>query len=379
MVMVLLLAIPNSLLARVDLPKWSSSDEKKYKEPGSTPLAVGLWPDAMLGGAKEDSQAGETMLANGEEGEGSGRDPKLLVIRDDQGGEGRVDDSNVNLPLGPIGKIEFTPMEMVSPEMQIRTVPSEALVDAEETRKLFLRQRPLDFLVDPLALLTEQRSNDVSRFLEYHSEEAPFDICLMVLRENERIPAGTSLSDLHKKWFGDERVALVVYPFGQPRKAQFEFGPAVREKVSSTVLGRIEQSCVAEAAVGADPSDQVEKLSIELSIRLYWLGRILDRPQSMTEAEAEAAANQQRLADSSGQTRAAGLLATRARQWWWLFCGALLSVMAGAVLRWMFRRNSLAGEPMFFPDRELAARLGGPCAGGSCATVTFRFGADERK
>lgn len=382
-VMFLLMAAPNTLMARVDLPEWSSADEKKYKEPGSAPLAVGLWPDSMLGGGTPDSnrrasEAGETMLADGETGDGTGKEPKLLVIRE---GDGEVvtDDSNAKLPVGPIGKIEFTPMEMVSPEMLIRTVPSEMMVDAEETRRLFLRQRPLDFLVDPLALLTEQRSNDVSRFLEYHSEEAPFDICLMVLRENERIPEGTSLAELHQKWFGDERVALVVYPFGQPRKTQFEFGPAVRDRVSSTVVGRIEQSCVAEAAVGADPSDQVEKLSIELSIRLYWLGRILDRPQSMTEAEAEAAADRQRVADSSGESRSAGFLTGRAMQWWWLFAGALLSVMAGAMVRWLFRRNSLAGEPMFFPDRELAVRLGGPCAGGSCAAITFRFGAEDRQ
>ena len=201
----------------------------------------------------------------------------------------------------------------------------------------------------------------------------------MVLRENERIPEGTSLAELHQKWFGDERVALVVYPFGQPRKTQFEFGPAVRSRVSSTVLGRIEQSCVAEAIVGADPSDQVEKLSIEMSIRLYWLGRILDRPQTMTEAEAEAAADQQRTADNNGTSLAGGLLAGRAMQWWWLFVGALFSVMAGGFLRWFFRRNSLAGEPMFFPDREQAVRLGGPCAGGSCAAITFRFGAEDRQ
>ena len=381
--MFLVVAVPNSLLARVDLPEWSSSDEKKYKEPGSAPLAVGLWPDEMLGGGtpdsdREESEGGPAMLANGETADGSGKGPQLLVIREGNG-ELVVDDSNVKLPVGPIGKIEFTPMEMVSPEMRIRPVPGQLMVDAQETRRLFLRQRPLDFLVDPLALLTEQRSNDVSRFLEYHSAEAPFDICLMVLRENERIPEGTSLAELHKKWFGDERVALVVYPFGQARKTQFEFGSAVRSRVSSTVVGRIEQSCVAEAAVGADPSDQVEKLAIELSIRLYWLGRILDRPQSMTEAEAEAAADQQRVADNSGDSRTEGFLAGRTMQWWWLFFGVLLSVVAGGALRWLFRRNSLAGEPMFFPDRELAVRLGGPCAGGTCAAISFRFGAEDRQ
>jgi hypothetical protein len=383
--MFLLLATPNSLLARVDLPEWSSGDEKKYQEPGSAPLAVGLWPDEMLGGGtpesdRKASQPWDTMLAEGEKADGGNKEgaSKLLVIREGEG-ERVVDDSNVKLPVGPIGKIEFTPMEMVSPEMQIRTVPGEIVVDAQETRRLFLRQRPLDFLVDPLALLTEQRSNDVSRFLEYHSEEAPFDICLMVLRENERIPEGTSLAELHQRWFGDERVALVVYPFGQPRKTQFEFGPAVRSKVSSTVVGRIEQSCVAEAAVGADPSDQVEKLAIELSIRLYWLGRILDRPQSMTEAEAEAAADQQRVADRSGAPSAAVLFAARASHWWWIFAGVLLTVMASGVFRWLVRRNSLSGEPMFFPDRELAVRLGGPCAGGTCAAISFRFGAEDEE
>jgi hypothetical protein len=375
--MLVVLATPNLCFARVDLPKWSSGDDEKYQQPGSAPLAVGLWPDEMLGGGTSGTP--NTMLADGKgadakTGDGGDKKPQVLVIPD---GEGLLEtsESPTKLPLGPVGKIEFTPMEMTSSPLEIRTQPNEIVVGADETRRLFLRQRPLDFLVDPLALLTEQRSNDVSRFLEYHSEEAPFDICLLVLRENERIPEGTSLAALHKKWFGEERVALVVYPFGQPRKTLFEFGPAVRDRVSSTVVGRIEQSCVAEAAVGADPSDQVERLSIELSIRLYWLGRILDRPQSMTEAEAEAAADLQRVADSEGAGGKA--IFGRVMTWGWLFVGALASVIAGAVLRWLVRRNSLNGEPLFFPDRELAARLGGPCAGGRCASLSFRFGSED--
>lgn len=376
----LLLALPGNLLASVDLPEWSGSDEKKYRQPGSAPLAVGLWPDSMLGGggAEGDGRgpnAADVMLADGETVSEVNEAANLLAI-DDQGAELADGDSNAELPLGPIGKIEFMPMEMASQETLGRSVAGESIIDAEETRRLFLRQRPVDFLVDPLALLTEQRSHDVSRFLEFHSEEAPFDICLLVLRENERIPEETSLAELHQRWFADERVALVVYPFAQPRKTQFEFGPAVRERVSSAVVGRIEQSCVAEAAVGTDPSDQVEKLSIELSIRLYWLGRILDRPQSMTEAEAEAAADRQRTAENRGESGATGIFTGPAKHWWWLSIGVLLSVLAGATLRWLLRRNSLEGEPLFFPDRELPVRLGGPSAGGSCAAITFRFGAD---
>lgn len=378
MTLIVALASPLSAVARVEMPEWSSADAKKFSEPGSPPLAVGLWPDEMLGGKGVPMTGPDGGVG---EGEAAGTDAEteaekqLRRLAEGKAASGEAELS-APLPDGPVGRVEFTPMELVTPPVQIRVVPSEKAVAPEETERLFLRRRPVDFLVDPLALLTEQRSHDVSRFLEYHADEAPFDICLMVLREHEVMPPGTSLAELHKKWFGEERVALVVYPYGQPALTQFEFGSAVRERVSGAVLGRIEQSCRAEAAVGTDPSDQAEKLSIELSIRLYWLGRILDRPQSMTEAEATEHADQRRVAEAAGSpggSRTSGL-AAHAAPWWWIFLAALGSVLLGGWLSWLVRRNSLNGEPLFFPDRELPARLGGASAGGDCAQMSFRFG-----
>jgi len=379
--LVVALLAPSIGLGRVTLPEWSSGDSKKYAEPGTAPLGVGLWPvgDPIVsrdaaGSPQELDNAGTALAGDGASDKaGAGSKKGALVYRLD---EDAADEVAKPLPTGPVGVIEFTPMRLVNSPLVISTEPKRPQITPEETTRLYFHQRPVDFLVDPLALLTEQKSHDISRFLEYHSEGAPYDICLIVLRENERVPDDLSLAKLHKQWFGDERVALVVYPFSHPREMSFEFGPAVSKTVSRSVISRIEQSVLAEATVGADPSDQVERLSIELSIRLYWLARILDRPQNMTEAEAELAADEHQVAARDG---ASGEAANLAMRWSWVVLAILFSFGLGLLIWFVARRNSLRGGPVFFPDRELPVRLGGGSSGGACAEISFRFGGDQER
>lgn len=371
------LGLPTVGLGRVTLPEWSRGDAKKYADPGTAPLGVGLWPEGMaIDEGKVTTVSGMPVADSTGDGDAagkSGRQNAPLVYRVD---DNATPETGAAIPKGPVGVIEFTPMRLLSPPIEIRTGPNRPMVSVAETLRLYFSQRPADFLVDPLALLTEQKSNDVSRFLEYHSEGAPFDICLIVLRENEQAPNEQALAAIHRQWFGQEQVALVVYPFGRPRDIKFEFGSTAVKSVSESVMNRIEKSVIAEASVGLDPSDQVERLSIELSIRLYWLARILDRPQSMTEAEAEMAADQHRTAsvENGGEPRA-----NPGMRWAWTFLGALLAAVAGAFVWWLARRNSLHGGPVFFPDREIPMRLGGASSGGACAEISFRFGGDQER
>ncbi len=379
--LLVVLLSPSISLGRVPMPEWSNGDSKKYDEPGTAPLGVGLWPAGNSvvsrdsAGSPQDLDGKMSTIAGdvGDDRAGDKVKKDALVFRVD---EAAADAASKPLPTEPVGVIEFTPMRLVNSPLVISTGPNRQQIAPEETKRMYFNQRPLDFLVDPLALLTEQKSHDISRFLEYHSEGAPYDICLMVLRENERVPDDLSLAKLHEQWFGEERVALVVYPFGHPRDMRFEFGPAVSKIVSRSVVSRIEQSVLAEASVGVDPSDQVERLSIELSIRLYWLARILDRPQSMTEAEAELAADEHQSSARDGEAEATANLAMR---WSWVVLTILLSFGLGIMVWCLSRRNSLRGGPVFFPDRELPVRLGGASSGGACAEISFRFGGDQER
>lgn len=369
------LGLPPLGFGRVTLPEWSSGDAKKYADPGTAPLGVGLWPEGMALDDREVISKTDSIAkadAAAKSGLADGQNEPLVYRVDDNAPKG----TGTALPTGPVGVIEFTPMRLMGSPIEIRTGANRPMVAVAETLRLYFTQRPVDFLVDPLALLTEQKSNDVSRFLEYHSEEAPFDICMIVLRENETVPDDLALAAIHKQWFGEKQVALAVYPFGRPRDIKFEFGPAVADSVSPSVMSRIEQSVIAEASIGLDPSDQVERLSIELSIRLYWLARILDRPQSMTEAEAEVAADEHRTASVENGGEPVGNPGMR---WLWTFLGALLALAVGAFVWWLARRNSLYGGPVFFPDREIPIRLGGASSGGACAEISFRFGGDQER
>ena len=68
--------------------------------------------------------------------------------------------------------------------------PVEALPPIEgELRNVYFGYQPVDFLIDPQRLLTEQKSNDIKRFLEFHSDESDtkiYVICLLYTSPSPR-------------------------------------------------------------------------------------------------------------------------------------------------------------------------------------------------
>ena len=62
-----------------------------------------------------------------------------------------------------------------------------------ELKDIYFGFAPVDFLIDPQRLLTEQKSNDIMRFLEFHSDESEFRIFVMCLGEKQKIPDDVDL------------------------------------------------------------------------------------------------------------------------------------------------------------------------------------------
>lgn len=354
-----------SLCADQLLPSWPEQDNGYY--PGG-----GLWPEGTLPESAGEFIAGrENAETSGSSGE-VGADPlteMILVIHED----------TEDLPPRP-----ETPAE----------VPDELPRIEGGLRDAYFAGKPAQLLVDPQKLVTEQRANDVLRFLEFHEEESEFRICAMILGHNQEIPEETDLALLEKTWFGDRATFLAVYQLSRPEDLELVYHPGNTRKLADPTLERIRYDCVRAAKAVDNPSDQLEKLIVELSIQLFQLeqGRRVRNP--MAPAPSPPVVSVEKPVEGlpvageavSGTPFEPGRWAIAIR-WFerirsagpiaWLVLGSSLLLVASMalLLRTVYARRKTSGKkPILFPTCEPRSRLGGIHNGGAFAGISFELG-----
>lgn len=380
---VILTAMLPSVSAQITLPEWESKEE----ETDGYVLGGGLWP---ADSAPDEIETAENVVV-GTTTEGSAIDTAPGAPPPIVSSPGRAEDlaamtrPSILAPevagLKPVTGLRVpTPMMM---PLRIEEVISHDLPPVEGVLKdEYFALAPADHLVDPQQLLTEQKSHDIERFLQYHAEEAEFDICLLLFGGTQEIPEEISLEQKHREWFGNQPVVTVAYFLAHPERTEIAYGAGVTEALPPVVFERIFQSCVREAQVAETPYDQVERLVIELSIRLYWMAKLLERQSAGeqftatdeelskadwdTLAEAGPAVIQEPVAQTRGWIDQLGHFP-------WMLAGLGGMVMVGAVGGgwWWWRRDSLAAKPMLFPELEVPSRLGGNFSGGGYVGISF--------
>ncbi|MEX2580588.1 MAG: hypothetical protein WD342_16135 [Verrucomicrobiales bacterium] len=358
------------LAAKVEMPAWSEASDA-----GSYHLGGGLWPGGLVPEAPEEET--ETELADaakenapakfyGPQGAVDGETPETELAATSRGGA-----------EGEVGAVEEVIEEEPVPE------PLPALEG--DLADLYFEHPPIEFLLDPQRLLTEQKSNDIKRFLEFHSDEAEFNIYVMVLGETQTIPKDVNLRELHHEWFSENPTVLMVYYREQPEMTELVVNDSVRTSLPKSVFERIRQNCLREGAATDDAPDQVEKMAIELSIQLYWLGRLLEH-ENKDERERVAETSLQDLpasADAPELLReyAPGIFLSESKATVSLLVvgvvalGTLVVVgLTGWMIFWWRDRNNLAGRPLIFPNFEIVSRLGGEFSGGTYIGMSFDIG-----
>ncbi len=382
-----------------DLPKWSSSgDAAKYT------LGGRLWPTGIMAGSPGTGSAksllakyakiDEKYLASKSAGSSllneSGSEDAAILLAD-----------QMDLASAVIDETEKSGLINIHGE-QGQVAEAEVLPPIEgKLQDDYFALAPVDFLVDPQHLLTEQKSNDLSRFLEFHSDEAKFHIYVLVLGETQVIPKNVSLKNLHSEWFDKDPTALMVYYREHPEKTQLVFNSSVGSTLPKSVFDRILENCLREGASTENAPDQIEKMSVELSIQLYWLTRLIDRQTEMKQKAAVVpiqSGNTTQIVDTLAVESPAVVAALKENDntapvitvetadmtnirlninWF------SVSLLSGAVtvlvgifwgIRWWRRRNGMAGNPMLFPDCEVSHRLGGEFSGGTFVAMSFEIG-----
>lgn len=178
-------------------------------------------------------------------------------------------DSNNDEPIELDPAVRDLPEEIPEPEEWSRVI-------GEEFLSSYFHDLPQGFLNDPQKLLTTQEYRDREGFLNYHARDTDIDLYIYLFDALQEIPETESLGSVVRSQFDPEKpVAVVFYFLGMPEKSQLVFSERVATSVSQDERDKVIRMAVEEALEKSDPSSQLESFSIQLSIRLYWLEKVV--------------------------------------------------------------------------------------------------------
>lgn len=234
-------------------------------------------------------------------------------------------------------------------------------------------------LLDPQGLLSEAQSEDLSRLLSFHSEQAGVTAWILLLDARQKLPQDADLSKLASGELAKGSACLAVYPLGAPERARLFFTRSVMEAPTPAYLESLINGCIREAGLSPDPVEQLQRFATQLSIRLFWLERAYpvlkpkpkEAPQDIEVAEPmKEVTSTESIA--SAPSKFVGLW-QRAKYYLSIAVSllVLLVIIAIGVLRWRKRRQRMTDFrlPDFDPNHE--TRFGGAHCGGCGASIHF--------
>jgi hypothetical protein len=249
---------------------------------------------------------------------------------------------------------------------------AEAAIPPDEIPEKFLPvyfdQRPKSFLVDPQGLLGQVDYRDRLGFLNYHAGDSSIDLYVYLFKGEQDIPGEVREEELMERFFSEGRPAAVVfYYLGAPQRSVLYLSPSLTDMVSAAEQRRALESSVMQSFGKTEPAAQIESFLVQMSIRLYWMERMMNgepapEAENSPVARAKAAA---RTASSKWELLqpVAAKLKPHA-----IPAAALLgtALAALAALTWMRRRAR-----HLFPEFDVEPRLGGAHAAGVGAVISF--------
>lgn len=147
--------------------------------------------------------------------------------------------------------------------------------------KDYFRDHPSGFLIDPQELLTTHEHKDREGFLSYHARDTAIDFYFYLFDARQELPEDETVQRLIAEQFEEEGpVAVVFYFLGAPERSQIGFSKFLRESAPPEELDKVLAMSIEEALEKSDPLSQIESFSMQASIRLYWLEKVVARNRS---------------------------------------------------------------------------------------------------
>ena len=237
---------------------------------------------------------------------------------------------------------------------------------AEKFLPAYFAERPKSFLIDPQGLLSPADYRDRLSFLNYHASDSSIDLFVYVMGGEQDIPSEVREEEMIERFFSEGRPAVVVhYYLGAPQRSVVYLSPSITDSISAAEQHRALESSVMQAFEKIRPTEQIEKFLVQMSIRIYWMERMLTG-----ESAVAVAAPPVRVAGASKSAVSSEKLIwlqERARKFAFpaaLGGGGLLAILALVFWRRLSARYR-------FPDFEVEPRLGGAHAAGVGAVISF--------
>lgn len=255
-----------------------------------------------------------------------------------------------------------------SPEAALSVVDEFLEIDGK-FHDAYLREKPETFLVDPQGLLSAADSRERLEFLDYHASDSAVDFYVYIIGGDQRLPDGESGEGLVSRFFDAGRpVVLVCYYLGAPKRATVHFSAALSGAISVAEQRRALESCVMQAMERVQPFEQFEKFLIQMSIRIYWMERLVAGEVLESEGEAaDAGVGEVATKEGAKGDERFGKIRAWVEPYWFpigWFGGGILGL--GLMIRWRRVRARYR-----FPEFEIEPRLGGAHAAGVGAVISF--------
>lgn len=270
--------------------------------------------------------------------------------------------SNDPVPDGPT-KTEPLQVEQPKPGEIVEDL-KPSLEIAEKFLPAYFAERPKNFLVDPQALLSPSDYRDRLGFLNYHASDSSIDLFVYVMGGDQEIPSAVREEEMIERLFTAGRPAVIVYYYlGAPQRSVVYLSPSITDSVSAAEQRRALESSVMQAFEKTKPTEQFEKFLVQMSIRIYWMERMLAGESAVTSTLPITPADSQTLAKS------AKLIWIQALA---LKCAIPASILLGAFLTAFGFNHWLRLRARYhFPEFEVEPRLGGAHAAGVGAVISF--------
>ncbi len=212
----------------------------------------------------------------------------------------------------------------------------------------YFGRRPEKFLIDPQNLLGPVEYRERLAFLNYHAGDSAIDLFVYVIGGGQAIPGEVRQEEMMERLFSNGRPAVVVlYFMGAPQRAMMHLSPSLTDVVPAADQRRALESPVIQALKETEPARQLETFLVQMSIRLYWMERMLGGD---AQDKPPAAAPVAKPREKPGPRE---------------FLRPHLEEAARHVC-WLKRRARHQ-----FPDFEVEPRLGGAHAAGVGAVISF--------
>ncbi|HEX7261932.1 MAG TPA: hypothetical protein VF258_08965 [Luteolibacter sp.] len=259
------------------------------------------------------------------------------------------------------------PLQVESPNPEeIAADLAPATLIPEKFLTAYFAERPKTFLIDPQNLLSPTDSRDCLKFLNDHANDSPIDLFVYVIGGDQEIPGEVREEELIERFFSEGRpAALVYYYLGAPQRSVIHLSPSLTDSISTTEQNRALESAVIQSLEKSQPPEQLEKFLTQMSIRIYWMERLLAKgPATAALKPSPTAVTHDRAAEKSARLVFLQELARRFAPSAAILLG--IFVLALGLGRWLRRRSRYC-----FPELEVEPRLGGAHAAGVGAVISF--------